>query len=82
MGEESAPSSQTDVDILRRMMEEGSLMNNRIGGMTPEDRREYILNVLMTKVRCYRWVQAAARSEGSRLTPASSRTARQDGSFR
>jgi hypothetical protein len=42
-------SQLPQVDMLRRMMEEGSLM--AAPRMALEDRRAYILNVLMTKVR-------------------------------
>jgi len=44
---------------IRRMMEEGILMPGggifpsgpSVGGMSPEDRRDYVANVLRTKVR-------------------------------
>ena len=44
--------TRADVDTLRRMMEEGSLLraNPHFGGMSRRDRQEYIRNVLMTKV--------------------------------
>lgn len=40
--------TRAEIERLRRLMEEGTLMAPR---MSMEDRKEYILNVLMTKVR-------------------------------
>ena len=53
------PAEMAIQNSIRRMMEEGVLMPGggtfpsgpSVGGMSPEDRRDYVANVLRTKVR-------------------------------